>query len=98
MCNRFAPSLAICGRRDTGLGATKAITGFLEPGFRRQLPGLLWTPGYWGWVNGNYAWNGGYWGPHVGFYGGVNYGFGFGGVGFGGGEWRGGHSFTTPRS
>jgi hypothetical protein len=32
----------------------------------------------------------GYWGPHVGFYGGINYGFGYGGVGFAGGEWRGG--------
>ena len=54
-------------------------------------PGLLWTPGYWGWNNGLYVWNGGYWGPHVGFYGGVNYGFGYGGVGFEGGFWRGGH-------
>src|SRR5271167_58029 len=52
--------------------------------------GLLWTPGYWGWGGGLYAWHGGYWGPHVGFYGGVNYGFGYGGVGFVGGEWRGG--------
>src|SRR5271169_5575383 len=55
--------------------------------------GLLWTPGYWGWNDGVYAWNGGYWGPHIGFYGGVNYGFGYGGVGFGGGEWRGGAFF-----
>jgi WXXGXW repeat (2 copies) len=53
-------------------------------------PGLLWTPGYWGWVSGAYAWHAGYWGPHVGFYGGVNYGFGYTGVGFVGGEWRGG--------
>ena len=52
--------------------------------------GLLWTPGYWGWGGGLYAWHAGYWGPHVGFYGGVNYGFGYGGVGFVGGEWRGG--------
>jgi hypothetical protein len=52
--------------------------------------GLLWTPGYWGWNEGVYIWHAGYWGPHVGFYGGVNYGFGYGGVGFGGGEWRGG--------
>jgi hypothetical protein len=37
-----------------------------------------------------YGWHGGYWGPHIGFYGGVNYGFGYGGVGFVGGEWRGG--------
>jgi hypothetical protein len=27
----------------------------------------------------------------VGFYGGVNYGFGYGGVGYGGGRWDGGH-------
>jgi hypothetical protein len=53
-------------------------------------PGLLWTPGYWGWAGGAYVWHGGYWGPHVGFYGGINYGFGYGGVGFVGGEWRGG--------
>lgn len=52
--------------------------------------GLLWTPGYWGWRNGFYVWNGGYWGPHVGFYGGINYGFGYTGVGFVGGAWRGG--------
>ena len=54
-------------------------------------PGYLWTPGYWGWESGVYLWHGGYWGPHVGFYGGVNYGFGYGGVGFQGGYWRGGH-------
>lgn len=53
--------------------------------------GLLWTPGYWGWHGGAYVFNAGYWGPHVGFYGGVNYGFGFGGVGFVGGRWEGGH-------
>src|SRR5208282_1773639 len=53
-------------------------------------PGFLWTPGYWGFFGGAYAWHGGYWGPHVGYYGGINYGFGYGGVGFVGGEWRGG--------
>jgi hypothetical protein len=53
--------------------------------------GLLWTPGYWGFVGGAYAWRGGYWGPHVGFYGGVNYGFGYGGHGFAGGRWNGTH-------
>ena len=52
--------------------------------------GLLWTPGYWGFNNGIYAFNRGYWGPRVGFYGGINYGFGYGGIGFEGGEWRGG--------
>jgi hypothetical protein len=53
-------------------------------------PGLLWTPGYWGWSGGAYLWHVGYWGPHVGFYGGVNYGFGYGGVGYHGGYWSGG--------
>jgi hypothetical protein len=52
--------------------------------------GYLWTPGYWGWGGGGYFWHAGYWGPHVGFYGGINYGFGYGGVGFFGGRWNGG--------
>jgi hypothetical protein len=51
--------------------------------------GLLWTPGYWGFAGGLYGWHAGYWGPHVGFYGGINYGFGYGGVGFFGGRWVG---------
>jgi hypothetical protein len=52
--------------------------------------GLLWTPGYWGWRDGIYVWNAGYWGPHVGFYGGINYGFGYTGVGYEGGRWENG--------
>ena len=50
-------------------------------------PGLLWTPAYWGWSGGAYLFHAGYWGPHVGFYGGINYGFGYGGVGYLGGRW-----------
>ncbi len=53
-------------------------------------PGLVWTPGYWGWSNGVYVWNAGYWGDHVGFYGGIDYGFGYTGAGFAGGYWAGG--------
>ncbi|HEX4377764.1 MAG TPA: hypothetical protein VHZ99_11500 [Steroidobacteraceae bacterium] len=49
--------------------------------------GLLWTPGYWGWDNGAYLWHGGYWGPTIGFYGGVNYGYGYFGHGYEGGYW-----------
>lgn len=56
-------------------------------------PGYLWTPGWWGFGGGVYLWHPGYWGPHVGFYGGINYGFGYFGAGFVGGEWRGGHFF-----
>jgi hypothetical protein len=55
--------------------------------------GALWTPGYWGFDDGLYAWNAGYWGPEVGYYGGINYGFGYFGVGFYGGRWDHGHFF-----
>jgi hypothetical protein len=53
--------------------------------------GLLWTPGYWGWGGDAFLWHEGYWGMQVGFYGGINYGFGYFGVGFVGGRWDNGH-------
>jgi len=52
-------------------------------------PALVWTPGYWGWQDGMYVWNAGYWGPQVGFYGGIDYGFGYSGRGYDGGYWQG---------
>jgi hypothetical protein len=53
-------------------------------------PGALWTPGYWGWdpVVFGFVWHAGYWGPQVGFYGGIDYGFGYYGDGYDGGYWR----------
>ena len=51
--------------------------------------GFYWTPGYWGFVNNAYVWNAGYWGPQVGFYGGIDYGFGYFGNGYAGGAWYG---------
>ena len=59
--------------------------------------GALWTPPYWGWYDGHYRFHHGYWGPHVGFYGGIDYGFGYIGVGYFGGYWR-GHDFYYNRS
>jgi hypothetical protein len=50
--------------------------------------GALWTPGYWAFEQGQYFFHDGYWSDHVGYYGGVNYGFGYMGFGFVGGEWR----------
>jgi hypothetical protein len=69
------------------------------PGTWVQPPrvGVLWTPGYWGFIGGVYAFHAGYWGPHIGFYGGVNYGFGYVGVGFAGGHWA-GNSFAYNQS
>ncbi len=65
------------------------------PGVWVQPPtvGFLWTPAYWGWENNAYLFHAGYWGPHIGFYGGINYGFGYFGHGFEGGYWGGGHFF-----
>lgn len=64
---------------------------FWVPGTWVMAPvlGLLWTPGYWGWDGQGYAFHEGYWGSHVGFYGGINYGHGYGGHGFTGGRWLG---------
>ncbi len=68
---------------------------FWVPGTWVQAPepGLLWTPGYWGTEGGAFLFHAGYWGPHVGFYGGVNYGFGYVGEGFEGGYWQGDHLY-----
>ncbi len=63
------------------------------PGTWIEAPevGFLWTPGYWGWGGSAFFFHEGYWGPHIGFYGGINYGYGYGGVGYEGGRWEGGH-------
>ncbi len=55
--------------------------------------GFLWTPGYWGWGDGGYIFHAGYWGPQIGFYGGIDYGFGYFGHGYEGGRWDNGHFF-----
>src|ERR1700754_552558 len=55
--------------------------------------GALWTPGYWGYGTGGYLWNAGYWGTSIGYYGGINYGFGYFGTGFYGGYWNRGPFF-----
>lgn len=56
-------------------------------------PGFLWTPAWWGWDGGIYRFHTGYWAPHVGFYGGIAYGFGYTGLGYAGAYWSGGHVF-----
>jgi hypothetical protein len=56
-------------------------------------PELLWTPAFWGWVDGRYLFHPGYWGREVGFYGGIDYGFGYSGEGYWGGRWDNGHFF-----
>jgi WXXGXW repeat (2 copies) len=55
--------------------------------------GFLWTPGYWGWGGDAFLFHEGYWGPHVGYYGGINYGYGYGGRGYEGGRWENNHFY-----
>lgn len=72
---------------------------FWVPGAWVEPPyiGALWTPGYWGFWNNRYGFYRGYWGQHIGYYGGINYGFGYVGFGYQGGYWGGGH-FNYNRS
>jgi hypothetical protein len=65
------------------------------PGTWVQPPevGVFWTPGYWGWGGAAYVWHEGYWGPHVGFYGGIDYGYGYSGHGYEGGRWDNGRFY-----
>ncbi len=50
--------------------------------------GALWTPPWWGYQNGAYVFHTGYWGPHIGFYGDIDYGFGYTGRGYYGAYWN----------
>ncbi|HEX3837469.1 MAG TPA: YXWGXW repeat-containing protein [Steroidobacteraceae bacterium] len=79
-----------------GYWAWDGMDYYWVPGTWVEPPvsGLLWTPGYWDWdSNGSYVWNAGYWAPEVGFYGGIDYGYGYGGSGYLGGYWHGGAFF-----
>ena len=55
--------------------------------------GFLWTPGWWGWGGEGFIFHEGFWGPRVGFYGGINYGFGYFGHGYEGGRWENDHFY-----
>jgi len=66
---------------------------FWVPGVWTHAPymGALWTPPYWGFNRGVYVLFPGHWGSHIGFYGGINYGYGYTGLGYHGGYWNAGH-------
>ncbi len=59
--------------------------------------GALWTPGYWGYEGRRYRFHRGFWGRHIGFYGGINYGFGYTGRGYEGGYWNNNNFFYNQR-
>ncbi|MGC1386835.1 MAG: hypothetical protein WA807_02385 [Steroidobacteraceae bacterium] len=60
---------------------------------RPPRAGVLWTPAYWSFAGTVFVFHPGYWGSTVGFYGAVNYGYGYFGNGYSGGHWI-GNSFT----
>jgi chemotaxis protein histidine kinase CheA len=73
-----------------------ADTGYYwVPGTWVQPPyaGGLWTPGYWGYYGGRYRYHRGFWGLHIGYYGGINYGYGYPGSGYYGGYWNHDHFY-----
>jgi WXXGXW repeat (2 copies) len=74
-----------------GYWAWNGFTYYWVPGVWVAPPsvGLYWTPPWWGFDNGVYLFHDGYWGPTVGWYGGINYGYGYFGNGYWGGRWNG---------
>lgn len=60
---------------------------------RPPYQGALYTPGYWHNDGRRYTWHHPHWGQHVGFYGGINYGYGYIGTGYYGGYWNNDHFY-----
>ena len=89
MSNHPARWQAISGLRVIGAGVTRTITGSREPGFLHRQS-VCFGPRHGGaGTTARTRFNQGYWGPTVGFYGGVNYGYGYTGNGYWGGRWNG---------
>lgn len=77
-----------------------AATGyFWVPGAWVAPPyrGALWTPGYWDYSGRRYRFHHGFWASHIGFYGGVPYGYGYTGTGYYGGYWQGENFFYNQQ-
>jgi hypothetical protein len=85
------PAPAANSMWEPGYWAWGPVGYYWVPGTWVPAPvvGVYWTPGYWAFAGSGWIWSPGFWGPSVGFYGGINYGFGFFGVGFVGGVWAG---------
>ena len=69
------------------------ISGYPARGSSLRKSASSGRPPWWGWGGSGFVFTAGFWGPTVGFYGGINYGFGYFGHGYEGGRWEGGHFF-----
>ena len=90
------PRPTISGPPATGTGVPAGYYWILAPGVRSLLRRPL-DPRLLGLCHNRLGFHRGFWGPHIGFYGGINYGFGYTGVGYHGGYWR-GNNFYYNRS
>ena len=87
MSSHPAPAPATSGTQATGLGATTATIGCPASGCSRPTPARFGRLPGGASLAAAIAGTHGYWGSHVGFYGGVPYGYGYTGRGFHGGYW-----------
>ena len=71
-----------------GLGGPRILLGSGVLGARRPQPTSCGRRPIGHGTTATYDFYPGYWGPTVGFYGGIDYGFGYTGVGYQGGYWR----------
>ena len=83
----------ISGRPAIGAGRLPATTGFPEYGALHPTRARFGLPATGGYYGNRYRFHRGFWGLYIGFYGGVNYGYGYFGTGYRGGYWNGPHFF-----
>ena len=75
------------GHPAIGSGRMAATTGSPARGSKRRNPGTSGLQDTGAGSGNAYVYHQGYWGEQVGFYGGVNYGYGYPGHGYEGGHW-----------
>jgi hypothetical protein len=95
--SQTAPVMAICGRPDIGAMLLRATIGCRAPGRGRRKWATCGRRDIGDLSAARYHYHYGFWGRHIGYYGGVNYGFGYVGVGYQGGYWN-GDRFNYNRS
>ena len=94
MSSLSVPRTAISGLLAIGpMTMTTDTTGCQALGLKLLNPVTYGHPVSGVGSDGVFVFHEGYWGEHVGFYGGINYGYGYGGRGYEGGRWDNGHFF-----
>ena len=87
--SRRLRATTMSGRQATGRMRRTTTTGCRARGFLRRTSARCGRRATGAGTAAGITGTAGYWGPHVGFYGGVNYGYGYDGDGYEGGYWQG---------